>query len=218
MPILHFSGKFRYQPPLYNNEPWNSEKYFDENISPAIVRKNITEGVEPLQYFEFEFQDVFVKMVTYDDGTSNTSEDNDAIINKRIMLKALMVDTSPHLERSRLFAGELRVIDLMIGKMQEGFESDLFTTIRSKKVGSVKKFSADFESNLYELNNLGGDFLTKENSRYFREVSLNGDDNNLNKNSNNNFKVYFHLCKFDYGLLEGEVYGYIGPQIPELGQ
>lgn len=58
MSILHFSGKFKYQPPKYNNEPGNPERYFDSSISPEDVQKNITEGVEPLQYFEFEFLDV----------------------------------------------------------------------------------------------------------------------------------------------------------------
>jgi hypothetical protein len=38
------------------------------------------------------------------------------------MLKALLVDTAPHLERSRLFA-EVRIMDLMMGNLGEGFES-----------------------------------------------------------------------------------------------
>jgi hypothetical protein len=63
MSILHFSGKFKFQSPFYNNDPWNPEKYFDDAIKPNDVKK-ITSGVEPLKYFEFEFQDVTVRKLT----------------------------------------------------------------------------------------------------------------------------------------------------------
>jgi hypothetical protein len=62
--ILHFSGKFKYYPPIYNNEPRNTEKYFNPQIDPATVKSKITDGVDPLKYFEFEFSDVYVLMYT----------------------------------------------------------------------------------------------------------------------------------------------------------
>jgi len=43
---LHFSGKFKNQPPLYNNEPSNREIPYDYRKTPDDVKK-ITEGVEP---------------------------------------------------------------------------------------------------------------------------------------------------------------------------
>jgi len=130
LPILHFSGKFKTQPPLYNNTPYNTEKYFDEEITPKIAKKEITYGVEPLEYFEFKFHNVNIKMVTYDDGMSISRKEEDVLIGKQVMLKGLLIDTAPHLERSRLFAGEVRIIDLMMGKLEEGFE--LFVVIRVK--------------------------------------------------------------------------------------
>ena len=94
MPILHFSGKFRSYPPLYNNYPLMPEKYFDRGYHLRMLRK-VTEGVEPLQYFEFEFYNTFVKKVTYDDGTSVSSNAEDPIIGKEIRIKGLLVDVSP---------------------------------------------------------------------------------------------------------------------------
>jgi hypothetical protein len=206
LPILHFSGKFKTQPPLYNNTPYNTEKYFDEEITPKIAKKEITYGVEPLEYFEFKFHNVNIKMVTYDDGMSISRKEEDVLIGKQVMLKGLLIDTAPHLERSRLFAGEVRIIDLMMGKLEEGFESDLFTTIRGDKGKDAMNFSADFESKIYNIHSLAGDFITTENSRFFRELDL----------YNINLKIYFHLSKFNYATLEGEVHGYIGLHIPEL--
>jgi hypothetical protein len=213
LPILHFSGKFRNQPPLYNNNPNNTEKYFDDNFKPEVVKENVTKGVDPVEYFEFRFDDVYVRKVTYDDGTSTSEEDDDTVIGKRLMLKAFLVDTAPHLERSRLFAGDFRATDLMMGKLDEGFESDLFTTIRGKDAFVGEKdpplpFSADFECKIYDVQNLAGDFISNENSRFYRESDI----------ASNTFKIYFHLSKFYYSTLQGEVHGYIGLHVPELDE
>ena len=48
-------------------------------LSPDDVKAKITEKVEPLQYFEFEFSNVYVKKVTYDNGTN-------AQVRKKILL------------------------------------------------------------------------------------------------------------------------------------
>lgn len=213
MPILHFSGKFKNQPPLYNNLPSNTEAYFDDSTPVKTVKDNITEGVDPVEYFEFAFLDVFIRKVTYDDGTSVNEKEKDAVIGKRLMLKGLLVDTAPHLLRSRLFAGEFRVIDLMMGKLDEGSESDLFTTIRvkenptdGKKAERPLPYSADFECKIYDVQNLARGFVSIENSRFFSECDL----------EKSTFKIYFHLSKFYYSRLEGEVHGYVGLHVPEL--
>lgn len=204
MSILHFSGKFKYQPPKYNNEPGNPEKYFDSSMSPEEVQKNITEGVEPLQYFEFEFLDVFIRMITYSDGTTVTDEKDDSVICKKILLKGLLVDTAPHLERGRLFAGEIRILDLLMGKLDIAVQSDLFQTIRNKEFGGAQTLSADFETNLYEVSSLQNTFVINENSKCLRELA------------NLDLKIYFHVSQFDFKSLEGTIFGYIGPKLSML--
>ena len=203
MTILHFSGKFKYYPPIYNNEPRNTEKYFNSQIDPATVKSKITDGVDPLKYFEFEFSDVYVKKVTYDDTSFSTEKNQDQIIGKKILLKGLLVDVAPHLERGRLFAGEIRIIDFMMGKLELGVQSDLFQTIRNDTDTGAKTLSANFESKIYDLTYLENTFLTVDNSRFLRELQI------------NNFRIYFNVRKFDFKSLEGEINGYFGPYIPE---
>jgi hypothetical protein len=204
MSILHFSGKFKYQPPIYNNEPGNPEKYFDSSMSPDDVQKNITKGVEPLQYFEFEFSDVFIRMITYSDGTTVTDEKDDSVICKKILLKGLLVDTAPHLERGRLFAGEIRILDLLMGKLEIAVQSDLFQTLRNIEFGGAQTLSADFETNLYDISSLQNTFVTSKNSRFLRELA------------SPDLKIYFHVSQFDFKSLEGTIFGYIGPKFPML--
>ena len=187
MSILHFSGKFKYQPPIYNNEPGNPEKYFDSSMNPEDVHNNITQRVEPLQYFEFEFLDVFIRKITYSDGTTATDEKDDSLICKKILLKGLLVDTAPHLERGRLFAGEIRILDLLMGKLDIAVQSDLFQTIKGKE--DPKVLSADFETNLYDVLTLQNTFVTNKNSKYLRELA------------NVDLKIYFHVSQFDFKRL-----------------
>src|SRR6187431_1723556 len=202
MSILHFSGKFKYQPPIYNNEPGNPEKYFDSSMNPEDVHNNITQRVEPLQYFEFEFLDVFIRKITYSDGTTATDEKDDSLICKKILLKGLLVDTAPHLERGRLFAGEIRILDLLMGKLDIAVQSDLFQTIKGKE--DPKVLSADFETNLYDVLTLQNTFVTNKNSKYLRELA------------NVDLKIYFHVSQFDFKCLEGTIFGYIGPKLSML--
>jgi len=200
MTLLHFSGKFKYQPPFYNNEPGNPERYFNGSITPKEVHEKITAAVEPLKYFEFEFSDVFIHRITYKDGTYATNDSDDPIIAKKILLKGLLVDTAPHLERGRLFAGEVRVLDVFMGKVQLAVQSDLFKIIKNDNP-KVNQYSADFESNLYDLTNLESSFVSTNNSRFLREV---GDQS---------LKIYYHVGHFK--SLTGDVFGYIGLQNPE---
>jgi hypothetical protein len=67
---------------MYNNEPLRRDIPYDPSIKPEDVR-TITEGVEPGEYFEFTFQDVFIRKVTYDDGTSTDEKEKDGVIGKR---------------------------------------------------------------------------------------------------------------------------------------
>jgi hypothetical protein len=202
MTLLHFSGKFKFQPPIYNNEPGNPERYFDGSITPREVHDKITAGVEPLKYFEFEFLDVFIHKITYSNGTCATKDSEDPIIGKKILLKGLLVDTSPHLERGRLFAGEFRVLDVFMGKVELGVQSDLFKIIKNDEV-KVNKYSADFETNLYDLASLQNVFVSTSNSKFLRELG------------NQSLKMYYHVSHYDFSSLEGDVFGYIGLKNPE---
>lgn len=203
MPILHFSGKFRNYPPLYNNYPWNQERYFDPQLSPDDVKSKITEKVEPLQYFEFEFSNAYITKITYDDGSSISNQKDDPMIGKEVKLKGLLVDTSPHLERGRLFAAEIRIVDFILAKLTLAVQSDLFRSIRNdnNNIGATK-FSANFESTLYDTTYLVNEFVKEENSRFIREVDR------------TNLKIYFNVNLFYFKSLEGNVLGYLGPSVP----
>jgi hypothetical protein len=209
VPILHFSGNFRSYPPLYNNHPLLPEKYFDPELSPDDVKRKVTEGVEPLQYFEFEFYDTFVKKVTYDDGTSVSSKAEDPIVGKEIRIRGLLVDVSPHLIRGRLFAGDIRIVDFGLGKLNLAVQSDLFKTVRKPNSDNgddeegADVLSADFESTLYETHDLKNELVKYENSRFIREV---GNERDL--------KIYYNVNSFDFRSLKGKVYGYVGPFVP----
>ena len=206
MPILQFSGKFKNYPPYYNNYPWNQERYFNSDLSPDDVKAKITNGVEPLQYFEFEFSNVYINKITYDDGTSKSDPSDDPIIGKQIKLKGLLVDTSPHLERGRLFAGEIRIIDLLLAKLTMAVQSDLFRSIRDTKAKGSGIYSGDFQSIFYDSTTLINEYVKEENSRFIRELDY----------DYNNLKIYFNVNSFNYdpeSPLQGEVYGYIGPNV-----
>jgi hypothetical protein len=179
------------------------EKYFEPGMSPDDVKRKVTEGVEPLQYFEFEYYNTFVQKVTYDDGTSTSDSRNDPIIGKEIRLKGLLVDVSPHLIRGRLFAGEIRVVDFILGKLNIAVQSDLFRTVRNGVDAGAKILSADFESTLYETNDLENEFVKEENSKFIREVQ-----------SDSKLKIYYNVNLFSFASLEGKVYGYLGPSVP----
>jgi hypothetical protein len=143
-----------------------------------------------------------VQKVTYDDGTSTSDSRIDPIIGKEIRLKGLLVDVSPHLIRGRLFAGEIRVVDYILGKLNVAVQSDLFRTVRNGADAGAKILSADFESTLYETNDLENEFVKEENSRFMREVQ-----------SDSKLKIYYNVNSFSFASLEGKVYGYLGPSV-----
>jgi hypothetical protein len=101
-----------------------------------------------------------------------------------------------------MFAGDIRIMDFLIGKMELAAQSDVFITIRNdNNIDSI--YSAYFESNIYDGYTLDNEFLSNTNSRGLRESNI------------DNFKIYLNVCNFSAKSLEGEVYGYIGPQIDE---
>jgi hypothetical protein len=88
---------------------------FDETTQ-RYSKKEVRDMIwcDPLKYFEFEFSDVFVRRITYDDGKTADDSIHDPVIDKRVILKGLLVDHAPYLETGRLFAGEFRVQDVRL--------------------------------------------------------------------------------------------------------
>ena len=147
MPILHFSGNFNFQGPYFNSQPKNDARNpdlydlligdknlkvkFDKSLTPDEVHQRLL--CYPTKYFEFEFSEVYVRRITCDDGSWTDRDDRyDPIVGKHVMLKCLLVDISPNLERGQFFAGEFRVIDAMIGKINRALQSKVYTNIRSE--------------------------------------------------------------------------------------
>src|SRR5437867_9858835 len=100
MPFLHFSGNFKFQVPYFNNDPQHDaldtehDTLDGKHVRYDSVTQNYSKDqvrdllwCDPLKYFEFEFSDVFVRRITYDDGSSVESSKEDPVIDKRVILK-----------------------------------------------------------------------------------------------------------------------------------
>ena len=220
MPLIHFSGNFKYQLAYFNNEPKNDARKpgsydlqlndenlkvkFDSSLSPDEIHQRLL--CDPTKYFEFEFSEVYVKRITYDDGSSTDKDGiQDPIIGQRVMLKCMLVDVSPHLERGQFFAGEFRVVDAMIGKTDRALQSEVYTNIRSKDSRGFFTAAAHFETTLSEVYHLYGPSISKENSRCLKEIT----------DVLTNLKMYFHVSRYDVSRNAGDVYGYISRVVPE---
>ena len=135
--ILHFSGNFVFQMPVYNNNPQNDvsndpkAKYKDNKGKKSEQVFDIC-GSDPSRYFEFVFRDVRVNQITYNDGTFVTDQIKDSIIGQKIFLYGLMVDVSPSAVCGQLFASTFKIGNLLSGKIQQAIQSDLRTNIRQK--------------------------------------------------------------------------------------
>ena len=168
MPFLHFYGKFGFQVPYYNNDPSNKEVVFDEKKSPSEVRADL--GSDPLRYFEFEFKEVYVNKVTYSDGSEEIDSYKEPLVGKKILVKGLLVDTSPNLQRGRLFACEIRVIDLLKGNLDLPIQSDVFINFRqSFNNEKTKRYSASFQSDITNYSLMNEGMIAKHESRFIDE-------------------------------------------------
>jgi hypothetical protein len=221
MPVLHFSGRFKFQLAYFNNDPKNDARKADAydlqlgnkalnvKFDPELSQEQVHERLlcDPTKYFEFEFSNVKVTRISYDDG-SNTSdkEDNaDSVIGKTVLLKGILVDLAPHLQRGQLYAGKIRITDTLIGRIRKATQSSVQKNIRisgNELRNKLFHYSAYFETELYEVYKLVDPYITEDNSKYLREL------NDLN------LKIFFTLCRYDISSNEGEVYGYISRSLP----
>ena len=98
-----------------------------------------------------------------------------------------------HLIRGRLFAGDIRIVDFVLAKLNLGVQSDLFKTVRGFDSGDdngADVLSADFESTLYETHDLKNELVNYEKSRFIREVGVDRD-----------LKIYYNVNSFDFRSL-----------------
>jgi len=226
MPILHFSGKFKFQLPFFNNRPDNDARDNDaydkqfknkdlkvkfDDKSAELSKDEIHQRLvcDPSKYFEFEFSDVVIRRITYNDGSIIKSKEKDPLIGKFILMKGLLVDLAPHLQRGRLFAGEIRVTDTLVGKIKTPIQSKVHQSIliQEKTKDNLFHYSGYFESNLYEVFQLNDPNITNKTSQYISELR-----------ENLNLKVYFHLIRYDINKNEGEVFGYLGASLPLMNK
>jgi hypothetical protein len=208
MEVLHFSGRFVFQMPLHDNNPTNEKVDFDANAKTDDVFQIC--GCDPSRYFELNFRNVRVNQVTYADGTSAT--DDDSIVGQRIFLNAIMPDVSPSAVCGQLYAGTLKIGNLLSGSLSHATQSDLRTNIRpldQKDFWSQENAGAYFET-ILELT----DKTSPKESRFLQEL---GDETNL--------EFYVHLNGYTtWNILEaavkdrlnGDVYGYIRPTSPVM--
>ncbi len=201
MEVLHFSGRFVFQMPLYDNDPTNEKVDFDANAKTDDVFKIC--GCDPSRYFELNFRNVRVNQVTYTDGTSTTKDDS--IVGQRIFLNAIMPDISPSAVCGQLYAATLKVGNLLSGSLSHVTQSDLRTNIRpldAENIWSSENAGAHFET-ILELT----DKTSPKASRFLQELG-----------SVTNLEFYMHLNHYTtWNTLEGavkdrlngDVYGYI---------
>jgi hypothetical protein len=224
MPILHFNGRFKFQLAYFNNRPDNDARGDDSydlqlgnkelkvkfnEKSKDLSREEVHQRLlcDPTKYFEFEFSNVIVSRITYDDGSNTDRKDvNEPIVGKLVFLKGMLVDLAPHLQRGQLYAGDIRITDTLIGRLNKAIQSNVYRNIRiignEKRKNRLFHYSAYFETDLYDVFKLVDPYLSEENSRFIKELK----DLNL--------KIFFNLNRYDITTNEGEVLGYISSYLP----
>jgi hypothetical protein len=208
MQVLHFSGRFVFQMPLHNNDPTNKKVEFDPNAKTDDVFRVC--GCDPSRYFEFYFRNVRVNQATYTDGTSTVKDDS--IVGQRLFLNAIMPDVSPSAVCGQLYAGTLKVGNLLSGSLYHATQSDLRTNVRpldAENIWSSENAGAYFET-ILEVT----DKTSPRESRFLLEL---GDVTHL--------EFYMHLNRYTTwntfegsvkDRLNGDVYGYIRPTSPVI--
>ena len=198
-PVLHFSGRFRFQMPEYNNDPTGKGVSFDPSLAADDVKKIC--GCDPSKYFEFSFFDVSVRQVTYGDSSVATS--GDAMIGVPLALDGFMVDVSPTAICAQIFCTRFRLGGLMQGALSKGIQSDLRLNIRPLGFGD-ESAAAYFDSVLTSASPLS----VLPSSRAREELG-----------SAQTFDIHFHLNRYTrvdnnqepLNHLTGDVYGYLRP-------
>ena len=201
-PILHISGKFRFQMPGYNNAPANQPVPFDP-AKPVAEVQQLCE-CDPAKYFEFDFFNTSVQQVTYLDGTSATA--GDPVVGMPVTLSAFMVDVSPSAICAQIFPVQFGVGTLFQGVMAKAIQSDLRLSIRP--LGFTDQTTAAHFETSVRIDGI----TSPQGSRLGAEMA-----------SAQQLTLYFHLNHYtridnsddpEGAHLTGDVYGYIRPFAP----
>ena len=205
LPIAHFSGKFHFQMPGYNNDPRNPGLPFD-TAAPKDQVMNTCE-CDPAGYFEF-LLDCRIMSITYQDGVVATDSRGDPAIGQQLALTGLLVDVSPSAICAVLHAGQITVGTFLTGQVPPAFQSDLRLCVRPEGFGDE---SAAAHYTVRVPVNLNSTGLP---SRLLSELGI-----------VNEIELHFHLNRYTRldnmtapptARLSGDVYGYfrgLGPQV-----
>ena len=131
LPVLHFSGRFRFAMPGRNNDPRAPAVPFDPDVPASKVVALC--GCDPAHYLEFEFIDVAVRQVTYGDGTTATA--GDPVLGLPVTLSALFPDVSPSAVCSQLLAARMAIGDTVTGAVRKGLQSTPRLNVRPEGFG-----------------------------------------------------------------------------------
>lgn len=201
-PIVHFSGRFQFHMPEYNNDPGNLPVAFDPARPPDQVKALC--GCDPAHYYEFRFLDVRVEQVTYQDGSTVTA--GDPVVGQPIQLAGFLADVSPSAICAQLFAARLDLGDALRGAVRKGIQSDLRLNMRP--LGFTDETAAAHFDTTIAVERL----QTVPGSRFFTEL---GHPIEL--------ELHFHVNHYirldnlqapEAARLTGDVYGYIRPGSP----
>lgn len=201
LPILHFSGTFRFDMPGYNNEPDNRAVAFQ----PDMPRRQVEAlcRCDPFRYLQLEVQGV-TRQLTVDGPTTVTADD--PALGIPVTLSGLFPDVSPSAVCSQLYAGQLTVGGgALVARVRTAFQSIVRLNVRT--VGFTDETVAAHLDALIDVSSLQG----LAGSRFFSEL---GDAEML--------QLHLHLNRYnrhDTGSgekpLTGDVFGYLCPVAPE---
>lgn len=201
LPILHFSGTFRFDMPGYNNDPRNK----GVALHPDKPRHEVEAlcGCDPWRYLQLEVQGV-ARQLTVDGPVTVTADDPALAI--PVTLSGLFPDVSPSAVCSQLYAGQLTVGGgALAGRVRTAFQSIVRLNVRT--LGFTDETVAAHLDALVDISSLQG----LADSRFFSEL---GDAEVL--------QLHLHLNRYnrhDTGSgekpLTGDVFGYLCPPAPE---
>ncbi len=129
-PIIHFSGRFYFGAPRYNNDPAHgAARFYQDRPRVEVVRQC---GCDPARYFDFQLLDVVVRQVTYADGTSAT--EGDPLLGMPMFVRGFLVDVAPSAICPQLHAGHLCLGDKVLeGRIPKVTASPLRKNIRNDR-------------------------------------------------------------------------------------
>jgi hypothetical protein len=209
LPIVHFSGKFRFHMPEYNNGPAGQAVAFDPALPVADVLSLC--GCDPSKYFDFQFFDTRVTQVTKTD--LSLADESELLLGKQAALSAFMVDVSPSAICAQLHAAVFTLDNLPPWKMSKATQSDLRLNFRSPGKPVLEQFSDETAGAWFDAELSLPPLPPSESAviASWREAGL------------QKLFIRFHLNRYtrldneiepDSAHLTGDVYGYIrGPLV-----